>query len=55
MDANPNVPIKERAEQAKKNALKKQKDQQLRYAGFQKLGGGISFPGVNATQVNDAI
>jgi len=34
--------------------LKELKDQQLSKAGFQKQEDGYSFPGINATQVNEA-
>ena len=45
----------ERYEAAKQEALKQQKDQELESYGFKKVGDGVSFPGINVTEVNMAL
>ena len=55
MNANPEIPLMERHEQAKQKALKAQENQKLKEKGFQETEGGYTFPGVSTNEVTKAI
>ena len=55
MNANPDVPLMQRHDQAKQKALKAQEDQRLRQKGFQETAVGFTFPGVSTDEVTKAV
>jgi hypothetical protein len=55
MTNNLDKSVQERAEEAKQETLKAEKDLQLKYGGFEKIADGYSFPDINITLVNKAI
>ena len=55
MKQNANTPFLKRWEDAKQEALKQQNHQELVQNGFLKVADGVTFPGVNITEVNSAL
>ena len=54
MAHNSDKPLLEKMVEAKQNIENKIKDLELKEAGFKKLNGGFSFPGINVTEADSA-